>query len=364
MTDHDEPSSQPETQAFEPVASETLIVIAASAGGLDALSRVLSTLPRDFAAAIAIVQHRSEVQSDLLPLLLAERTALCVRHARNGDLLAPGTVYVCPPGMHMLTERSIRLVPGPRLNHVRPSADLMFRSSARAYGDGTIGVILSGKGSDGAFGTLTILEAGGSAIAQDPSTCAYDEMPSAALACGDVARVSLDAISGVLQKLVHRKRASRRVVPATAEANGSEPLTTVLLADDHAIMLDGLDTLLRAEPDLEVIARAEDGHTAVWMTEQLDPDVVVMDIGMPDLNGIVATRRIRARNKHTRILALSSHDDTQSALAMLGAGATGFVCKRGAFSELALAIRLVKAGKRYLSPQIAAALRNRIPQRD
>jgi two-component system chemotaxis response regulator CheB len=341
-----------ETRVFEPIASDNLIVIAASSGGLEAVSRVLSTLPPDFDAAIVVVQHRSERQPDILPRLLAERTSLRVRHAENGDLLAPGTVYVCPPGMHIMAERSLRLVPGPRLNHVRPSADLMFQSSARTYRENAIGVVLSGTGSDAAFGTLAILDAGGRAIAQDPMTCAYDAMPRAALACGDVAKVPLDEIAAALQKLMAAKPTSRSASTSSKREPDSERLTTVLLADDHKITLDGLDALLRAESDLEVIGHAEDGHSAVRLSKQLEPDVVVMDIGMPDLNGIAATRRICRENQRTRVVALSSHSDTASALSILSAGASGFVCKHGAFSELALAIRLVNAGQRYLSPKI------------
>src|SRR4051794_4701076 len=121
-----------------PAPEETatqLIVIAASAGGLKALIRILSALPADLPAAIAVVQHRGEQHPELLPKLLDTRTGLRVRHARDGDRLEPATVYLCPPGVHMIAEHTLRLVPGPHLNHVRPSADLMFRSVARAYAD-------------------------------------------------------------------------------------------------------------------------------------------------------------------------------------------------------------------------------------
>jgi two-component system, chemotaxis family, protein-glutamate methylesterase/glutaminase len=340
---------------FEPIASDALVVIAASAGGLDALGRVLASLPADFPAAIVVVQHRSEQCPDVLPMLLNERTALRVRHAVDGDVLAAGTVYVCPPGMHVLAEHALRLVHGPRLNHVRPSADVMLRSTAHAYGERAVGVVLSGMGSDAAIGSLSILDAGGSVIAQAPATCAHADMPNAALACGDVASVPVDEIGAVLRRLLdaaHVRGATRGDITAERRA----PKTTVILADDHRITLDGLHALLRAEHDIEVVACVEDGQTAVRLTGQLAPDVVVMDIGLPDLNGIDATRRIRSGNPRTNVVALSSRDDAASALGILSAGAIGFVCKQGAFAELALAIRLGMAGRRYLSPKIAAVL--------
>src|SRR5947209_4262172 len=118
----------------EPLGSQTLVVIAASAGGLDAMSQVLSPLPADFPAAIAVVQHRGDRGPDLLVDVVRARTALDVRDAQDGEPLKAGTVYVCPPGMHVTVERTLRLIEGPRVQHVRPNADLMCRSVAQAYG--------------------------------------------------------------------------------------------------------------------------------------------------------------------------------------------------------------------------------------
>src|SRR5688500_18620516 len=118
-----------------PLADARLVVIATSAGGLSALGRVLAALPVDFPAAIAVVQHRGLQHPELLPELLGKWTVLPVRHARSGEMLLPGVVYVCPPGMHMTVEHCVRLVEAPRINAVRPSADLMLRSAARNYGE-------------------------------------------------------------------------------------------------------------------------------------------------------------------------------------------------------------------------------------
>src|SRR4051812_23767561 len=195
----------------EPLASKSLVVIAASAGALEPLCRVLASLPADFPAAIAIVQHRGEQNPEVPPRLLDARTALRVRHARTGDWLEAGTVYVCPPGMHMTAEHAVRLVAGPRLNYVRPSADLMFRSVADAYGDRAIGVVLSGNGSDAALGSLSIVEAGGRVVAQDPASCERPEMPAAALLLGGAEQVPLHELGHVLLRLLDAKPAARDV---------------------------------------------------------------------------------------------------------------------------------------------------------
>jgi chemotaxis response regulator CheB len=341
----------------ESVTSQHLVVLAASAGGLQALIDVLSPLPPDFPAAIAVVQHRGLQFADLLPKLLDRRTALKVRHAEDGDLLERGTVYICPPGMHMTAEHCVRLVEGPKLNYVRPSADLMFMSVARAYGDRAIGVVLSGTGSDGTAGCLAIYEAGGTVVAQEPASSAYAGMPAAAIARGRAELIlPVEHIGDALRRLVNHRRSGEGTPPSPSPSPSpaAAPAITVLLADDHRILLDGLRTLLEGEEDIEVIAEAEDGRAAVQLARELSPDVVVMDIAMPDLNGIDATRRIKADNPHTSVVALSARADAQAAGRILEAGALGYLCKNAAFSELARAIRAVAARQPYLNPPVAA----------
>jgi DNA-binding NarL/FixJ family response regulator len=127
----------------------------------------------------------------------------------------------------------------------------------------------------------------------------------------------------------------------------------ILLADDHRIVREGLRTLLNSEADMKVLAEAANGREAVKLAEELAPDVVVMDVAMPDLNGIEATRQIRAKFPQTRVIALSMHTDRRFMSEMLRAGASGYLWKDGAFDELALAIRTAMSGKVYLSPHIA-----------
>jgi DNA-binding NarL/FixJ family response regulator len=130
----------------------------------------------------------------------------------------------------------------------------------------------------------------------------------------------------------------------------------VLLADDHKIVRDGLRTLLEKNSDIVVAGEAEDGREALQMAQKLLPDVVVMDIAMPDLNGIEATRQILADRSTVRIIALSMHSDKRFVSEMLKAGASAYLLKDCAFEELITAIRTVMKGKIYLSPEIAGVV--------
>jgi DNA-binding NarL/FixJ family response regulator len=127
----------------------------------------------------------------------------------------------------------------------------------------------------------------------------------------------------------------------------------IILADDHKIVRQGLRTLLEQEPDLEVMAEAEDGRMAVRLARELSPQVVIMDVSMPDLNGIEATRQVLAECPGVKVIALSMHADRRFVMNMLKAGASGYLLKDSAFEELATAIRMVLANKIYLSTEIA-----------
>ena len=127
----------------------------------------------------------------------------------------------------------------------------------------------------------------------------------------------------------------------------------ILIADDHRIVREGLRSLLDEQPDMQVIAEADNGRDAVERVDELAPDVVVMDVAMPQLNGIEATRRIVRGRPGTKVIALSMHADRRFTAEMLRAGAAGYLVKDSAFEELVTAIRAVVEGKVYLSPHIA-----------
>lgn len=130
----------------------------------------------------------------------------------------------------------------------------------------------------------------------------------------------------------------------------------ILLADDHKIVRDGLRALLRREPEIEVVGEADDGRAALEMARALQPDVVIMDIGMRGLNGIDATRQILAEHPDMKIVALSMHSDRRFVAEMLKAGASAYLVKDGAFEELTTAIRAVRAGRVYLSQDVAGVV--------
>lgn len=130
----------------------------------------------------------------------------------------------------------------------------------------------------------------------------------------------------------------------------------IVLADDHELFRTGLRALLERQPDMVVVAEVEDGLKAVEAAGVTNPDVVVMDITMPGMNGIEATQRIAAALPSVKVLALSMHTRRQHVLAVLEAGAAGYMLKDGALEELVLAIRAVVDRQTYLSPRIAGSV--------
>src|SRR5690349_15387669 len=140
--------------------------------------------------------------------------------------------------------------------------------------------------------------------------------------------------------------------PATGGATTSEQAEKirVLIVDDHTILRAGLRMLLNAHPDLEVVGEASDGNQAVISAQRMQPDVILMDIAMPECNGIEATRQIKRLMPDTRILVLTMHENEEYLFQVLRAGASGYILKEAADTELVSAIRVVFSGRFYLSP--------------
>lgn len=142
----------------------------------------------------------------------------------------------------------------------------------------------------------------------------------------------------------------------------------ILLAEDHQITRQGLRSLIEKQSDMEVVAEAENGRQAVSLARELMPDVIIMDVTMPELNGMEATRQIKTENQRSKIIALSMHSDSLFVTEMLKNGASGYLLKDCAFEDLIRAIRVVIEGQIYLSPAISGivvdAYLNRSPQAD
>lgn len=179
-----------------------LVAIGASAGGLHALTEVLRPIPLDF-PGIVVVQHLDPKHKSHLATLLASRTSKQVKEAEHGEPILPGIVYIAPPDQHLLVgPGKIQLAHSQLVHFSRPSIDLMFESVAGMYGSRSVGVILSGSNHDGAVGIRAIQEAGGTTMAQDPTTAEFRTMPQAAIATGCVDFiVSIAELGVALQKI-------------------------------------------------------------------------------------------------------------------------------------------------------------------
>jgi DNA-binding NarL/FixJ family response regulator len=128
--------------------------------------------------------------------------------------------------------------------------------------------------------------------------------------------------------------------------------TRILLVDDHELMREGLRSIIAREQNVEIVGEAASGREAVSLSRSLVPDVIVMDVGMKDLNGIDATRQIRRELPGVQIIALSSHSDSRYVSAILEAGACGYVLKANAYADLRKALQAAGQGKNYLCPEV------------
>jgi two-component system response regulator NreC len=130
----------------------------------------------------------------------------------------------------------------------------------------------------------------------------------------------------------------------------------ILLADDHKVVRQGLRALLEKEKEFEVVGEAENGREAVSKAIETKPDIVLLDVAMPDLNGLEAARQIKAKLPKAKVIALSAHENSSYVLGMIKSGASGYILKDVAFKEITDAIRMVAAGDFYLSQKVAGAV--------
>lgn len=201
-----------------------VIVVGASAGGVEAVRSLAAALPADLPAALFVVLHIGAHKSEL-PWLLNQSGPLRAVHPENGDPIRPGRIYVAPPDRHLLVEPGrVRLTKGPRENWARPAVDPLFRSAARSYGAGVVGVVLTGGLNDGTAGLYEIKRAGGTTVVQDPEDAADPGMPRSALEHVAVDHcLPLALLPGLLARLAAAGTAEAhldRVRPVPAERQG------------------------------------------------------------------------------------------------------------------------------------------------
>lgn len=212
-----------------------IVVIGASAGGVEAIRALVAALPPDFAAAVFVVLHIGAHKSEL-PWLLNQKGPLRACHPGDGDPIRAGQIYVAPPDHHLLVERGhVRLNRGPRENWARPAVDPLFRSAARAYGSGVIGVILTGGLNDGTAGLFEVKQHGGTTVVQDPNDAADPSMPRSALRHVVVDHcLPLRGIPALLAELVGKRRPDPLIegTPAAAPREREDAMTAEYKLDD------------------------------------------------------------------------------------------------------------------------------------
>jgi two-component system chemotaxis response regulator CheB len=193
-----------------------MVAVGASAGGLEALRKLVRGLPADFRSCVVIVQHRAK-DSFALAELLQDCTELPVSEVEDKQIILPGEIYLAPPDYHLLVEPGhfALSTEGPVV-YSRPSIDVTFDSAAEAYGKDVIGVVLTGANRDGSRGLVKIVEQGGRAIVQDPATAEVRTMPAAAaLAVPAACILAIDRIAPFLVKLQ-----TERHTPCAEAASG------------------------------------------------------------------------------------------------------------------------------------------------
>jgi two-component system, chemotaxis family, protein-glutamate methylesterase/glutaminase len=204
------------------MAKRDIVVIGASAGGVEALTSLVAHLPADLDASLFVVVHIPSSGPSLLPQILSRRGKLPAVHPSDGTRIERGKIYVAPPGRHLILERTrARLVIGPTEHGVRPAVDPLFRSAALTFRERVVGIILSGNLDDGTAGFEIIKGMGGVTIVQNPDDALYDGMIRSAMDAGCVDQVlSTSAMGSALAELVGT--ATRGETEMTAEGDDEE----------------------------------------------------------------------------------------------------------------------------------------------
>jgi two-component system, chemotaxis family, protein-glutamate methylesterase/glutaminase len=244
------------------MAGRDIVVIGGSAGSIEAITEVVRGLPPEFPAAVFVVVHFPGSVSSTLPRILSRAGHLVARHARDGELIEPGRIYVAPPDCHLhLNDGRTRLTKGPKENGHRPAIDPLFRTAAHGFGPRVIGVVLSGNLNDGTAGLLTIKQREGIAIVQSLETALYQGMPRSAMDHVEVDHVLAPSeITLLLSELVNEPVPHLKVVPMTQDPPAAEQADEFAVADRHT------------QPGLPSTMSCPECHGVLW--EVKDDDLV------------------------------------------------------------------------------------------
>ncbi len=301
-------------------STPAIIVIGASAGGVDAIGRLTAALPADLDATLFVVLHIGAHKSQL-PALLNHSGQLQARHPGNGEAIRRGHIYVAPPDHHMVLEDGmIRLTRGPRENWARPAVDPLFRSAARAYGPGVVGIILTGGLNDGTAGLFEIKQRGGTTIVQDPDDAVDPGMPRSALRHVAVDHcLPLQDIPPLLAGLVAGRTPDARMPIAALGSvkTGREDMTAEYKLDDPAAVTcpDCGGALRRTELGTLTQFRCHIGH--VYTAEVM----VAAQFAAMEWALEAAMRSLSERGELCRLMADRSRKAEDASLAALWTGA-------------------------------------------
>jgi two-component system, chemotaxis family, protein-glutamate methylesterase/glutaminase len=218
-----------------------IVVVGASAGGVEALVRLAGSLPADLPAAVFVVLHLPSAGTSALPGILGRHGRLPVNHVKDGEPIEPGRIYVAPPDHHLLVRTGhVHLSRGPRENGHRPAVDPLFRSAAHEYATRVVGVVLSGALDDGTAGLVAIKSRGGVAVVQDPEDALYPGMPGSALQHVDVDHVLPAVAMGALL--------ARLAAEPAAEPPGPAPTDMEVEVEVEGFSLEAMEGEHAGEP--------------------------------------------------------------------------------------------------------------------
>ncbi|MHB1568671.1 MAG: chemotaxis protein CheB [Solirubrobacteraceae bacterium] len=308
-------------QEFDPssAARHRIVVIGASAGGVETLRRVVAGLPADLPAAICIVLHLAPNSPSALASILRRVTSLPCRTAVDGELLRDGEILVAPPDRHLAIEDGrVSLTVGPRENGHRPSIDVLFRSAAAAKDGQVIGVVLSGTRDDGTAGLAVIKSQGGSAIVQDPEEALYAGMPASAIAHVTVDRVVPSAqVAEAIVSMVNGNNSDTADPPAARPQSDRPmgPVTTAcpdcggVMSEDHEAGVTQWRCKVghRYSPESLADAQARAVETALWAAVRaLDDRNELLDRMGAEMEGRGLMQAAREFQRRAREAAIQS----------------------------------------------------------